>query len=81
MLIVSGGQCQGIVIAVALACNPDILIADEPTTALGVTTQAEILRLISDLREIYNNTIIFITHFGVVADIADRIVVMSRKDN
>ena len=64
-------------IAMALACNPDILIADEPTTALDVTTQAEILRLISDLKEIYNNTIIFITHdFGVVADIADRIVVM-----
>ena len=74
---VSGGQCQRIVIAMALACNPDILIADEPTTALDVTTQAEILRLISDLKETYNNTIIFITHdFGVVADIADRIVVM-----
>mgnify|MGYP003327673639 FL=1 len=61
----------------ALACNPDILIADEPTTALDVTTQAEILRLISDLKEVYKNTIIFITHdFGVVTDIADRVVVM-----
>lgn len=61
----------------ALACKPDILIADEPTTALDVTTQAEILCLINDLKEVYDNATIFITHdFGVVADVADRVAVM-----
>ncbi len=74
---ISGGQCQRVVIAMALACKPDILIADEPTTALDVTTQKEILLLINDLKRIYNNATIFITHdFGVVADLADKVLVM-----
>ena len=74
---VSGGQSQRVVIAMALACKPDILIADEPTTALDVTTQKEILLLINELRDVYDNATIFITHdFGVVAEIADRVAVM-----
>lgn len=74
---VSGGQCQRIVISMALACKPDILIADEPTTALDVTTQKEILNLINELKDVFDNATIFITHdFGVVADVADRVAVM-----
>ncbi|MEM9099062.1 MAG: ABC transporter ATP-binding protein [Pseudomonadota bacterium] len=74
---VSGGQSQRVVIAMALACKPDILIADEPTTALDVTTQKEILSLFNELKTIYDNSIILITHdFGVVAEVADRVAVM-----
>ena len=73
----SGGMRQRIVIAIALAADPDILICDEPTTALDVTIQAQILELINDLKAKRNLSIIFITHdLGVVANMADRIAVM-----
>jgi len=73
----SGGQRQRIMIAQSLACDPKLLIADEPTTALDVTVQAEILKLMRGLRERVDAAIILITHdMGVVADMADRIVVM-----
>ncbi len=73
----SGGQRQRAMIAMALALEPAVLVADEPTTALDVTTQAQILKLIRDLQRRRNMAVMFITHdFGVVADIADRVIVL-----
>jgi len=77
----SGGQRQRVMIAMSIACEPRLLIADEPTTALDVTVQAQILKLLDDLKTRMNMGMLFITHdFGVVADIADNVVVMFRGE-
>jgi ABC-type dipeptide/oligopeptide/nickel transport system ATPase component len=75
----SGGMRQRIMVAIALSCNPDVLIADEPTTALDVTIQARILDLLKDLRTSRNMGLVLITHnMGLVAEMCDRVVVMHR---
>ena len=73
----SGGMKQRVVIAIALACNPKLLIADEPTTALDVTIQAQVLELMSELKEKYDTSMIIITHdLGIVAEVCDTVAVM-----
>jgi peptide/nickel transport system ATP-binding protein len=74
---ISGGQKQRVMIAMAMSCNPQLLIADEPTTALDVTVQKTILELMKDLQSSHNMSIMFITHdLGVIAELADRVIVM-----
>ncbi len=73
----SGGMRQRVMIAMALSCNPELLIADEPTTALDVTIQAQILELLNELKDKLGMAIIFITHdLGVISEMADEVVVM-----
>lgn len=73
----SGGMKQRVVIAMALACNPEVIIADEPTTALDVTIQAQVLQMMRDLKNKFNTAMIMITHdLGVVAEICDRVAIM-----
>ena len=73
----SGGMRQRVMVAIALACQPPLVIADEPTTALDVTIQAQVLELLRELKERYNLALLLITHdFGVIAEMADRVAVM-----
>jgi len=75
----SGGMQQRVMIAMALACQPDVLVADEPTTALDVTIQAQIMELLASLKERFGMAVILITHnFGIVSGFASRVLVMYR---